>query len=463
MRLFGTDGIRDRAHEGRLAEAVVVRLGLALARFARAACGGSRPRVALGRDPRPSGPALVEQLSRGLVAAGAAVVDLGVVPTPAVAFATAAWGHDLGVMVSASHNPEADNGLKPFLRGGRKLSTQEEAAVEALVDGVGAGSAPGTPAVPGIPPAPADPVEREQGAARYASQTLELLADGGRGALRGLRLVVDLAAGATGATAPAVLSGLGVEAELLHPPGSRPINDRCGSEHPAAWLAAVRARGADAGLAFDGDGDRVLVADASGALLDGDDLLAILAEDLARAGRLPGGRVVATVMSNLGLDERLAELGVRVERVDVGDRNVAERMRALGAPLGGEASGHVVLERPVGAAAPALVGDALVAGVRVLQAARRLGSSLAELRARRPRYPQVLRNLPLRERRELASLPRLRAEVEAVEAAFAGRGRVLVRPSGTEPLLRIMVEHREQAALEAALERLLGVARAELG
>lgn len=446
--LFGTDGIRDRAGRGRLAPEVVVRVGRALARYGARRTDGRPPRVALGRDPRPSGPGIVEALARGLAAEGARVTDLGLLPTPAVALACAGWGHDLGVMVSASHNPEADNGIKPFAAGGRKLSVAEEREIEAEAAVLSSDA----------PPAP--PAEVQPGAVRYARELLEALRGGP--ALDGLRVVVDLAAGATSATAPAVLEGLGLRVRLLHPAGSRAINDRCGSEHPEAWRAAVAAAGADAGLAFDGDGDRVVVADAEGCLLDGDDLLAILAEDLLARDALPGRLVVSTVMSNLGLDERLASLGARLERVDVGDRNVAACLRARGAVLGGEASGHIVLARALPGAPPVLLGDALAAGVQVLQAARRLGRSLAELRAARPRYPQRLVNVPLPAPRPLASLPRLLAEVGRVEASFAGRGRVLVRPSGTEPLLRIMVEHRDGAEMERALERLLAVARDEV-
>jgi phosphoglucosamine mutase len=376
------------------------------------------------------------------------VTDLGVLPTPAVALAAAAWGHDLGIMVSASHNPEADNGIKPFTVGGRKLTVAEEREVEAEVLGL-AGPVPRTTATRSSQP----------GAARYVRETAALLSDGP--SLAGLRLVVDLAAGAVSTAAPDVLSALGVQARLLHPAGSRAINDHCGSEHPEAWLAAVQGARADGGLAFDGDGDRVLVADAGGALLDGDDLLAILAQDLLARGELPGRTVVATVMSNLGLEERLGALSARLERTPVGDRNVAERLRALGAVLGGEASGHVVLARPLSSGGAALIGDALVAGIRVLQAARRLGRSLADLRAERPRYPQVLRNVRMKARRPLETWAALQQAIQAEEARLAGRGRVLVRYSGTEPLLRLMVEGKDAAEVEASVGRLEQAARAE--
>jgi phosphoglucosamine mutase len=277
-----------------------------------------------------------------------------------------------------------------------------------------------------------------------------------------MRVVVDLAAGATTSTAAAVLRGLGAEVTALHPAGSRLINDGCGSEHPKAWLAAVAAARADAGLAFDGDGDRVLVADETGQLLDGDDLLALLGEDLHARGELGGRCVVATVMSNLGLEERLAALGLALERAQVGDKHVAERMLATGARLGGEASGHILLARPTLGGGAALIGDALVAGVRALEAARRLGRTLSAQRALRARHPQTLRNVRAGARRDLVGWPELQQAIRAEEQAFAGAGRVLVRWSGTEPLLRIMVEGRDAARVAASVDRLETVARAGL-
>jgi phosphoglucosamine mutase len=365
------------------------------------------------------------------------VDDLGVAPTPVVAWANAAWGYDLGVMVSASHNPEADNGVKPFLAGGRKLTPAEEADVEALAEA----------ASPQAPAAREGP--RVDGAARYVEETAALLADGP--SLRGLRLVVDVAAGATSRTAPAVMERLGIAPVVLNPEGSRPINDGCGTEHPEAWRKAVRRYQAPAGLAFDGDGDRVLVADAGGEVLDGDDLLSILAADLRARGALPRDTVVSTVMSNGGLEERLVELGARLQRVAVGDRQVAERMRELGAALGGEPSGHVVLPRRAGAADAVLVGDGLVAGLRVLQAAARLGKDLATLRALRLRRPQVLRNVRVEERRPLEAWPEVQRAMREAEALLGGGGRILVRYSGTEPLLRIMAEGRDAFVVDRAV------------
>jgi phosphoglucosamine mutase len=439
MGLFGTDGIRDRAGSGHLAPDAVVRVGRALARFAAVgATAGAR--VALARDTRPSGPSIARDLARGLLAEDAAVDDLGLLPTPALAWTVATRGYDLGLAISASHNPEADNGIKPFARGGRKLTDAEEAAIETLV----AGLSPATPE----PRAPRvvggqDPYVRET--------TALLLPDG---SLAGMRLVVDVAAGAAGATAPRVLEALGARLEVLHPPGSRPINDACGTEHPEPWLEAVRAQPCDAGLAFDGDADRVLLADPEGGILDGDAMLAILAVDAKRRGALPGDLVVTTVMSNFALEERLRTLGIRLERVPVGDRHVAARMRALGAVLGAEPSGHVVLPRD-----GALLGDALVAGVRVLQAAARSGRPLATLRRETPRYPQVLTSVRVREKRPIEEVPTLARAIAEEEAALAGSGRLVVRYSGTEPVLRIMAEARNRSDVERAVARIESAAK----
>jgi phosphoglucosamine mutase len=279
--------------------------------------------------------------------------------------------------------------------------------------------------------------------------------------LSGLRVMLDCANGATHRAGPAIFERLGAEVEAIAiDPDGRNINADCGSTHVDRLAARIEGSEATIGFAFDGDGDRVLVADAAGQLLDGDDLLAILAEDAVQRGALPGRTVVATVMSNLGLEDRLRTLGARLERTPVGDRNVAERMRALHAPFGGEASGHVVLARPLPGGGSALLGDALVAGVRVLQAARRLGKTLSVLRAQRPRYPQVLRNVRMKERRPLESWDALQRAIRAEESRLGTRGRVLVRYSGTEPLLRIMVEGQDAAEVERSIASLEQVARA---
>lgn len=431
--LFGTDGIRDLAGQGRLAPENVTRIGRALARFA-AHQGGAAPRICIGRDPRPSGESMTLRLASAMAQAGAQVEDLGVVPSPAVAWAVVDGGYGLGIAVSASHNPPEYNGIKPFSRRGEKLTIEDEQSIESL------------PGEEGSPEPPHVPLEGVGGAHRYVEATRGWLAKGGD--LEGLSLVVDLSAGAATTTAPHVLDHLGADLHILHEAGSRPINDQCGSEHPTAWQEAVRRTGG-IGLAFDGDADRLLLADEEGEILDGHDTLAILARDWQSRGLLPGNRVVSTVMANLGLEERLGTLGIRLERTGVGDRNVAVRMRETGAALGGEPSGHVVIERD-----GALIGDALIAGVRVLQAAARIGAPLAELRRETPRYPQLLVNVRVRERRPLEELGDLGRAIAEVEAEFGERGRVVVRYSGTEPLLRIMAEGKDQAEVERAVAKI---------
>ena len=448
-RIFGTDGIRDLAGQGRLSQAGVARAGRALARLATDRATG-RPRILLGRDPRPSGSQITQQLASIMAAEGAEVVDAGILPSPALAWLTAVEAYDLGCAISASHNPPAWNGIKPFLGRARKLSQAEECEVEALMEALpsGGGLAEGSA-----------PAEDAAAADRYIRGAIETISKGGD--LAGLRLVVDLSAGAASATAPAVLKALGIEATFLHAAGSRPINEACGTEHPEAWLDVVRASGADGGLAFDGDADRVLVADETGVLLDGDDLLALLAADRQNNGGLPAATVVSTVMANLGLEQFLSAAGLRLERTPVGDRHVAARMRALGAELGGEQSGHVVLPRHGAAGEAFLVGDGLLAGLSVLQAARRSGGPLSALRNLRARIPQLLVNVRMATRRDLDEWPAFQEALRVEEEALGRAGRFVVRYSGTEPLLRIMAEGADEAAVRRSVEALAEVARAE--
>ncbi len=434
-RFFGTDGIRDQVGRGRLAPDNLRRIGRAVGGFAKALAGAS-PRVVAGRDTRPSGPALLGALAEGLAAEGVAVEDAGVLPTPALAWFAHEEGADLALAVTASHNPPSDNGVKVLVGGDRKSSPEEEEDLEARIR-----AADPRGAAPRVVPRP-------EALDRYCEAAVRWLAP--EGTLEGVHVVVDCANGATTRTARRVLEALGARVEA--PLGSDPlgaINDGCGTEHPEAWRAAVVAARAHGGLAFDGDGDRVLLADEGGAVLDGDALLNLLAGDMLARGELPGRAVVSTFMANLGLERALAARGVRLDRVAVGDRNVAARMRDFGAALGGEQSGHVVLRW-----GRALVGDGLVAGVRALQAARRLGIALSAARAGVVRVPQVLRNLRLERRVDLDASPAFSAALRSEEQAMAGRGQVYVRWSGTEPLLRIMVQGDDEAAVRGAVARL---------
>lgn len=432
---FGTDGIRDRYGRGRLAPEAQRRIGRAIATFAHDRIGPSA-RVFFGRDTRPSGPELLRGLAEGLAAEGVRAEDGGVMPTPAIAWWTATGGADVGIALTASHNPESDNGVKVFLPGGRKTSPDEEVDLDARIRAAAkAGAA-------------ASPLARPDALEAYVAAALRALAPGGR--LDGLALVVDCANGATTRSARRVLEALG--ARVATPTGSDPagsINDRCGTEHREAWLAAVASGGVDGGIAFDGDGDRVLLADATGEVLDGDPLLHLLARDLHERGLLEGDRVVATIMSNFGLEQALSKVNVALDRVPVGDRYVAARMRETGAALGGEQSGHVVLKW-----GDALVGDGLVAGVTALQAAKRRGLSLEAARLEVVRVPQVLRNVPVAKKVPFEKAPAFERAVHDEERRLSGIGRVVVRYSGTESLLRIMVEAADASVVDGAIRRL---------
>lgn len=445
-RWFGTDGIRALAGEGLLAPDAVWRIGRALALFAREHTEGEAPRVLIAMDSRPSGPELIATLAAAMSSEGARVLECGILPTPALAWLTGEGDFDLGIMVSASHNPAPYNGIKPFVDGGRKLSLEEERTIEALLDDLPASM--GTPDMP-----PRDMKARH----RYLDATAAWLRE--EGDLEGLHLVVDLAHGAATTTAPFLLRELGARVTLLHAAGEGVINEACGSEHPEAWLESIADAKPDAALAFDGDADRIILATGCGQRLDGDDILSILAEAAKARGGIPGNTVVSTVMANLGLEDRLAELDARLVRAPVGDRHVAEAMRTTGSAMGGEPSGHIVLPRSDLDGAP-LIGDALVAAVRVLQAVKRLDTDLATLRAKRPRHPQKLIGVRVEARRPLESWTALQEAMKQIEHEFDGSGRLVVRYSGTEPLLRIMAEGRDALRVEAAVETLRRVAEA---
>jgi phosphoglucosamine mutase len=437
---FGTDGIRGVANVDITPE-LVVALGRAAARVL------DGPFV-VGRDTRRSGPMLEAALLAGLTAEGAAVASMGVVPTPAVAFAT---GTGSGAVISASHNPFPDNGIKFFAAGGRKLADDVEAALEAELAAVRAGTV-GAPAGAGVGTAAPAPALVDA----YVEHLLR--APPGR-ELAGLPVVLDCGHGAAFEIAPRVLRALGAEVTVLHAaPDGTNINAGCGSTDPSALQDAVVTRGAAAGLAFDGDADRVIAVDEHGSLVDGDQILAMCAVDLAARGALPGRAVVATVMSNLGLRRALADAGLTLVETPVGDRHVREAMDDRGAALGGEQSGHVIF------AEHATTGDGVLTGILLLDVVRRAGEPLSKLAGIVTRLPQELRNVRVAARDGLAGASAFWAEVRAVESELGDAGRVLVRPSGTEPVVRVMVEAptdesaRSLAArLATSLERELGV------
>ncbi len=445
---FGTDGLRGVAGAELTPE-----LALALGRAAARLLGADRWFV--GRDPRRSGSLLAAALSAGLAAEGAVVADVGVLPTPGVAFLSQAEGAPAAV-VSASHNPFADNGIKLFAPGGRKLADDVERRIEAgLAEAVRAGSvAPGGLRSGGD----LGTVTAFEGApARYGDHLVATL--DGRD-LTGLRVVLDTANGAAAGIGPAVLGRLGCEvaAVLGGAPDGLNINDGCGSTHLEPLVEAVVAAGADVGIALDGDADRCLAVDHRGEVVDGDQILALLALDLRQQGRLERDTLVVTVMSNLALHQAMADAGVRVETTAVGDRYVLDRMEEGGYTLGGEQSGHVILRRL------ATTGDGLLTAVQVLDVVARSGRPLSELAGVVQRLPQVLLNVRVNgsAKEALAASDVVKAAVDAVQSELGERGRVLLRPSGTEPLVRVMVEAPSDGQATDAARRIAEVVQATL-
>ncbi len=437
-RLFGTDGVRGLAN----GEVLTPELALAVARSAAHELlqrreSGTRPLAVVGRDTRPSGPMLEAAAAAGFASAGVDVTLLGVVPTPVVAHACARGGADLGLVVSASHNPMPDNGLKLFGPGGWKLPDDVELALER---GLGAASE--------------RPTGLDLGRISSGSTTVEDYAEALLASLpaapRGLRLVVDCAQGAASPLAPELYRRAGAEVVAIAADGDGArINDGSGATSLGLLQAAVVEHGADLGLAHDGDADRCLAVDASGAVVDGDQLLALLAVGRDERGALPTRTVVATVMSNLGFVRAMDEHGIRVVQTAVGDRYVLEAMRAGGHVLGGEQSGHTVqLDH-------ATTGDGLLTGLSVLGRMAETGRSLADLAAVMTRLPQVLRNV--RAERSRATDADVLDAVAHEQGLLGGQGRVLLRPSGTEPLVRVMVEAETAERADEVAARLAAV------
>ena len=435
---FGTDGVRGRVGVS-LDESAVRALGLAAATHLGAT------KVVIGRDTRESGPALARALAEGLVAGGLNVESLGVVPTPAVAYECQLDG-TAGAVVSASHNPWSDNGIKLFSAGGRKLDDRVQSAVQQVWDVSPRLEQPVEMA------GWADPEELNGGGRRWADALVDSVAT--EFSLAGQSLIVDCANGATSAFAADVLRRLGAEVVVLHAsPDGRNINRDCGSTCPDDLRDAVLAEGANAGLAFDGDGDRVIAVGDNGVLLDGDDLLAVCGTDLQDRGLLTGGTVAVTVMANLGLRRALAEHGIAVHETAVGDRYVLEALEANGWVLGGEQSGHVIFR------SMATTGDGLLTGIQALVAAGRAGRTLggraAELMVR---APQVLHAVPV-SADGAALVAALADVVDKASSQLGTAGRVLVRPSGTESVVRVMVEAFDAAEAAAVADRLVDAVR----
>ena len=450
-RLFGTDGVRGIANREVTAElALDVSVAAAHVLAISGAFDEHRPCAVVGRDPRVSGEFLAAAVAAGLASAGVDVIDVGVLPTPAVAYLTGALGVDLGVMLSASHNPMPDNGIKFFTRGGHKLADEVEDAIEQRM-----GEPWERPIGAGVGRITADP---GLAAERYVLHVAKTLPDAvAATGLRGLRVAVDCANGAASEVGPAVLRAAGAEVIVINAsPDGRNINDHCGSTHMEPLRAAVVAAGADLGIAFDGDADRCLAVDRSGALVDGDQIMGVLAVAMRDRGALAHDTLVATVMSNLGLRLAMAAAGITTVDTGVGDRYVLEAMRSGGYSLGGEQSGHVVF------AAHATTGDGILTALQL--AARMVDTEreLADLAAGIVRLPQVLLNVSGVDRTRADSDEGLLEAVAAAQAGLGANGRVLLRPSGTEPVVRVMVEATEHEVAERVASELAEVVAARL-
>lgn len=439
-RYFGTDGIRGRVGEFPITPDFCLRLGWAVGRVLGGGCGGH---VLIGKDTRISGYMLESVLESGLVAAGAHVSLVGPMPTPAIAYLTRTLRADAGIVISASHNPYQDNGIKFFDRNGDKLPDELELEIEQLLD---------------APLACVDS-DRLGKAARIndaAGRYIEFCkATVGRGlSLRGLRLVLDCAHGATYHVAPRVFEELGADVIVMgNTPNGTNINADCGATAPSALARRVVEEGAHVGIAFDGDGDRVVMVDSAGAVVDGDELLYVIARARAAAGTLAGG-VVGTVMTNFGLERALTADGVPFARASVGDRYVLLELHKRGWQLGGESSGHILCLDL------ASTGDAIVAALQVLTPMVETGRSLRELLDGMNKLPQVMLNVRVADPKGRAAAKDLRDAAVAAEAGLAGRGRVLIRPSGTEPVLRVMVEGESADEVRQLAKALADVALA---
>jgi phosphoglucosamine mutase len=444
MKLFGTDGIRGKAGHPPLVPETVARVGAALVKTMIASDPGHRLRYVIGRDTRESGTWIEEELTRGLAAEGASVVSAGVVPTPAIAYLARTEGFDAGIVISASHNPYEDNGIKVFGGLGTKLTEQLEASVEAMVANDWLS----------LPNRPWE-IDRHDLSSHYVHHLREIMKSAGP--LTGARIVVDCANGATVPIAPKLFRFLGFDVETIGTsPDGRNINLDCGSTHLDGLAEAVVAAKARLGIAFDGDGDRALFVDHAGNVVDGDAVLLMAAIYLNERGRLPGPAVVATVMSNIGLEIALRDRGIEMIRTAVGDKYVMEEMVKRGYALGGEQSGHIIFSDHL------FTGDGLATALNVLRIMADTGKELSELAGQLVTYPQVLVNVRVKERTDLSTVPAIASTMKKVEQGLAGNGRLLVRYSGTEPLLRIMLEGQDDRQIRGWAEEIAGVVKEHL-
>lgn len=439
-KYFGTDGVRGRANTGAMTPDIVMKIGMAAGQLHRR--GGHRHRVVIGKDTRLSGYMIEQALTAGLLAAGMDVFLFGPTPTPAVAMLTRSMRADLGVMISASHNPYYDNGIKFFGPDGYKLSDEQELKIEALVDDSS-----------NITLAGSDNIGRakrvDDAKARYIEFAKRTY--GGDAGLEGLRIVIDTANGAAYQTAPPALWELGAEIiQIGDEPNGTNINDKCGSTHPETMCQRVRETRADIGIALDGDADRLIICDENGRVIDGDQIMALIASSWAKRGILKGGGLVATIMSNLGLERFMESQNLTLARTKVGDRYVVEHMREHGFNLGGEQSGHIVMSDY------ATTGDGLLAALQVLTEVVRQGKPVSEVCNMFTPFPQLLKNVKFSGGAPLENKI-VKAAIKDAEVQLGKTGRLVIRPSGTEPLIRVMAEGQDEPMVRRIVDDLCGL------
>jgi phosphoglucosamine mutase len=440
--LFGTDGVRGTAGHYPLDPPTVRRLGAALVRALKVAS----PKFLVGRDTRESGAWIEAELAHGASGEGASVTSVGVVPTPAVAYLTRTHGYDAGVVISASHNPFEDNGIKVFSGKGEKFTERVEREVEDIIADRSWDAHEGEPAH----------VPHADLVGAYLDHLRAVLHDSRT--LAGFPLAIDCANGATTTVAPQLFSSLGLQIVVIgDQPDGRNINLKCGSTHPELLARTVVERGCRMGVAFDGDGDRAIFVDHTGRVVDGDAVLLMCGRQLQSEGRLKGNAIVATVMSNIGLELALRPLGIELVRTAVGDKYVMEEMLSRGLSLGGEQSGHIIFSDYL------FTGDGLCTALNVLRTVALTGRALADLASDLTTYPQVLLNVRVREKVELKSVPAVAEAIARVETRVSGQGRLLVRYSGTEPLLRVMLEGRQQDEIRGWAQEIVDVVKEHLG
>jgi phosphoglucosamine mutase len=442
-KLFGTDGIRAVAGEAPLDKRTIYAIGLALASRL-----GNNPRIIMGMDTRESGPWIASTLAAGLRAAGAEVASAGIITTPAIAFLAHQHHFSAGVVISASHNPWRDNGIKIFGGDGYKLPDKVEIDIEHEIAHV----LTTNPSIPNDPPLP-EPNEA------YRLEYIRFLLDAVPNiSLDNRSVVIDCANGAASSVAPQLFESLQGTVEVTHAsPDGRNINEHCGALHPEIVAARVKVTGASMGFTFDGDADRALFADEHGNVVNGDAVMLACARDLQARGELAGNLVVATTMSNMGLEAAFARSGIRMLRAPVGDKYVLEEMRSSGASLGGEQSGHILFP------ARATTGDGLLTALLVLDVVHRSGKTLGQLIADLKNFPQIILNVKVREKLPLDTFPAVVSAIQAAEAELATSGRVIIRYSGTEALARVMIEAESEKAMHRHAHAIADAIRSELG